>query len=112
MDKEKNDRVYFIKKIYVSHKFGGDQENVKIVEDKIRKLREKYPRYLFISPIHTFSYLYHETSYEEGLRMCLDLMKCCDEVFVIDDTYTASKGVVCEIMFTHEYNIPVYHVSI
>lgn len=109
---KKDNKINFIKKVYVSHGFSGKEENIKIVEDKIRKLREYAPDILFISPIHTFSYLYHETSYEEGLRMCLDLMKCCDEVFVIDDNYLDSKGVTCEIMFAHEYNIPVYHVNI
>ena len=112
MKKELNAKPIFARKIYVSHKFNGDQENIKIVENKIKTLRKEYPAYLFISPIHTFSYLYNETSYEEGLRMCLELMKCCDEVFVIDDNYLDSKGVVCELMFAHEYNIPVYHISI
>ena len=40
MDFKENRPVKFYKKIYISHGFGGKEENKKIVEDKIKKLRE------------------------------------------------------------------------
>ena len=110
MEKLENKPVRFDKKIYISHGFQGKQDNIRSIENKIKELRKEYPNYLFISPVHTFSYLYNDTEYIEGLEMCLFLMDSCDEVWMIDKNYLESKGVVSEIIYAHENDIPVYHI--
>lgn len=110
MEKLENKPVRFDKKIYISHGFQGKQDNIRSIEGKIKELRKEYPNYLFISPVHTFSYLYNDTEYIEGLEMCLCLMDSCDELWIIDKNYLESKGVVSEIIYAHENDIPVYHI--
>ena len=60
--------------VYVAHPYGADPENAAKVEDIIRDLVDKYPRYCFISPIHTFGFLYEDVDYEEGMEHCYTLL--------------------------------------
>ena len=94
--------------VYVSHPYGGDIHNKEIVEDLIKWLQKQYPTYLFVSPIHTFSFLYDETEYQQGLNMCLWLLDKCDEVWVFGDYYN-SVGCMSEIAYCQNNKIQ-YHI--
>ena len=43
--------------------------------------------------------------------MCLEIMKDCEEVWILDENYLESKGVISEIIYAHENDIPVYHIE-
>ena len=55
--------------IYCSHKFGGSLENAKAAELKIKRLQLADPDNTYISPIHTFGFMYNVLNYEDGLRV-------------------------------------------
>lgn len=92
--------------VYISHPYQGKVENVNHIESVIRNLRKEYPNYLFISPVHTFGWLYDDTEYNEGLKMTLFLLEtCADEMWVFGDWHN-STGVRAEIEYCKEYSIP------
>ena len=90
--------------IYCSHKFGGSLENAKAAELKIKKLQLENPSNTYISPIHTFGFMYNDMEYNMGLRLCLDLLAKCDAMVILSEE---SRGVKAEIKFCAENEIPV-----
>jgi len=89
--------------VYVAHPYGADPKNAAKVEDIIRDLVDKYPRYCFISPIHTFGFLYEDVDYEEGMEHCYTLLNICDEIWIYGD----SQGTRLEREFAELYGIPI-----
>lgn len=104
-----------MKLIYVSCKFGGNQERIELCETIVRKLvkrdrdRAIYDT-IYISPLHTFGYLYNDTSYEDGLNMCLELLRKCNVLYVIKD-FEDSRGCNNEIGFAKALNIPISYID-
>ena len=94
------------KMIYICHQFGGKSENKEKVESLIRQFVKDYPDYTFISPIHSFGFLYHDVSWEDGLIYCLDLLNKCDEMWTFGK-YSNTKGCMREKLFCDEYYIPI-----
>lgn len=100
-----------MKLIYVSCKFGGDERRIELCEKIIRELVQRdrrndiYDR-VYISPLHTFGYLYNDVSYSDGLDMCLEQLRRCDELYVIND-YGNSRGCNAEIGFAKALNMPI-----
>ena len=84
--------------IYISHPFGGKEDNKKKVEDIIHQLIHENPQHTYISPIHCFGFSYSDYSYEQGIDMCLKLLDVCDEMWVYGEWQT-SKG--CKIEVKH-----------
>lgn len=82
--------------IYISHPYGGKEENKEHVETIIKQLVWEHPNHLFISPIHALGFLYRDVEYKVGLNWCLELLDMCDEMWVFGD-YLESKGCVEEI---------------
>lgn len=99
------DKPQYENVVYIAHKFQNDPKNMKRVEDIILKLRELYPTYLFISPIHAFSFEYTSTDYQLGLNMCLFLLNKCDCMWVFDE-HSDSIGVQGEKAFCRKHKIP------
>lgn len=91
--------------VYISHPYGNNEKNQLLVGELIKKLVEEYPDYLFVSPIHSFSFLYSCTTYQKGLDMCLWLLHQCDEVWVFGD-YQDSVGCMAEIAYCKNHFIP------
>lgn len=91
--------------VYISHPYGNDEKNQLLVGELIKNLVEEYPDYLFVSPIHSFSFLYSCTTYQKGLDMCLWLLHQCDEVWVFGD-YQNSVGCMAEIAYCKNHSIP------
>lgn len=87
--------------IYISHPYGGKEENAREVEEIIKDLAERYPHNTYISPIHTFSFMYHSVPYQQGLDMCIELLKLCDMMYVYGD-HKNSKGCTAEIKYCKE----------
>lgn len=91
--------------VYISHPYGGEKENENKVAGIILELRKKHPDYLFISPIHCFSYEYQISDYETGISYCLWLLEKCDEMWVFGD-WKSSKGCNMEIEYCNMHGIP------
>ena len=95
--------------IYVSHKYENEKTNEEIVANRIREWQEMYPTFLFISPIHAFSFCYDNVDYYEGLNYCLFLLDtCCDELWYFGEI---SKGVGIEIEYCRQNGIPYINMS-
>ena len=91
--------------VYISHEFQNNPENVADIENIIKALQRKYPSYLFISPVHTFGFLYDEVDYKKGLDMSLFLLnEVADEMWYKPSE--TSKGVSAEITYCKEFGIP------
>lgn len=84
--------------VYISHPYGGKEENKKIVEDFIRQKQKKYKDVTFISPIHTFGWQYNEIDYVKGINDCLDLLSRCDAIITKRlDEVLDSRGCIIEV---------------
>ena len=90
--------LLYEKVVYISHPYGGCKRNERKVQKIINKLQIQYPKYLFLSPIHAFSYAYTKTDYEQGLNMCLWLLSKADEMWVYGD-WQNSRGCKAEVEF-------------
>ena len=91
--------------IYVAHPYSGKEENKKAVEEKIKKLVKKHPRHTFISPIHTFGYMYNWVKdYDQGMQMCLTLLRKCDMLILCED-WNSSRGCNTEFEFARRNGI-------
>jgi hypothetical protein len=106
------ERTEFKKKIYISHSYSGLEENKRDIEEKVKKLVKEYPNYVFISPVHTFSYLYDVYPYDTGIDICIELLKMCDEMWIIDKGFVNSKGVMVEREYCLCNRIPVKLIEI
>lgn len=106
------ERTEFIKKIYISHSYSGLEENKRDIEEKVKKLVKEYPNYVFISPVHTFDHLYDSYPYDTGIDLCIELLKMCDEMWIIDKGFVNSKGVMVEREYCLCNRIPVKLIEI
>ena len=96
-----------MKTIYISHPYGGKWLNKVKAGKIIRKLQAKYPFYVFVSPIHNFSFAnYKKTDYDLGMDWCLGLLSKCDEMWLCGD-WKSSKGCRLEYDFCIESQIKV-----
>lgn len=103
--------IEYEKSIYISHPYGGLKENEEKVAEIINNLIKEYPNYLFLSPIHTFSYAYNTVDYQTGINMCLWLLDICgDEMWVFGD-YNKSKGCNIEIGYCIARDIPIKYIK-
>ena len=95
--------------IYVAHPYNGKEENRKCVEEKIKKLVKKYPRHTFISPIHSFGFMYNWVDdYEQGMEMCIDLLGKCDGL-ILCEGWEDSQGCITEKNWVEKYmDIDIY----
>ena len=94
--------------VYVSHPYGGSEENKAKVEETVRKLSSKFPLDTYVSPIHTFGFMYKDVSYKHGMKMCLDLLDACDYMIVFG-SHKSSKGCRIEIRHAKKHRIPTYY---
>lgn len=106
------ERTEFKKKIYISHSYSGLKENKRDIEYKVKRLVKEYPNYVFISPVHTFGYLYDSCPYDTGIDLCIELLKMCDEMWIIDKGFVNSKGVMVEREYCLCNRIPVKLIEI
>jgi hypothetical protein len=91
--------------IYISHPYGGKEENKAKIEQIIKVYSQRYNGEVFISPVHSFGFLYDCLDYERGMELCLELLDRCDSMLVFGD-YESSRGCGIEIQFAKDNNIP------
>ena len=99
-------------RVYVSHNFGGLEYNRQNVELLLTNLVKKHAQGIklldvtLVSPIHALGFMYNLVPYEEGMRMCLDLLSTCD-MMIYQPAYDTSKGVKIEKDYCVKHNIRV-----
>lgn len=91
--------------VYVSHPSKNLPENTDRIAEIIKKLHSLYPDVLFVSPVHSFGFMYDEVSYNDGLDMCLWLLNKTDEMWVFGDWHN-SVGCCCEVAYCQNNGIP------
>ena len=110
---------------YVGGAFGGKAENKQLIEDKIREIIKNnweirahkgdlvYEKYVLpqnatlFSPVHSFSFLYDETSYLQGIEYCLSILDKCDGLILLNN-WENSRGANIEYGFAKGNNIPIF----
>lgn len=91
---------------YVSHEFGGDEENVKKTRQICRELAEQLPEVLFIPALSVTCRRYSKRHYAQDLGLLLDLESRCDVVLMTGD-WDNSTGCLAEYEFAKRTGIPV-----
>ena len=94
--------------IYCAHRFGGESYNKSFAEMKILELQKTDRANTYISPIHAFGFMYESLSYDEGMELCLSLLKRCDKLLVLSEE---SEGVRREIEFAEQNGIPIEKIE-
>ena len=97
------------KVIYISHDYGGREENKCHLEQELWRLNRMFPDYTFVSAVHCFGFQYHEMSYEAGMRHCLALLDLCDENWFVPG-HCSGRGCAIERKYSMEHRIPVKYV--
>ena len=91
--------------IYLSHPYGGKPENKQAIEVIAKRLVIEHPEHTYISPVHTFGFMYDLVDYQAGLDMCLDLLNACEYMYVYGN-HKDSRGCTAEIKYAQENGIP------
>lgn len=104
-------REHYNSIVYLSHPYGGKQENLSEINECQRLLTIMHPENLYLNPIAMFGSLYDCTTYEQGLNMTLllleelaDEMIICSSVFSND--WRSSKGCHTEVLYCDSRHIP------
>lgn len=95
---------------YVSHPYGGKEENKIKVEAFIRAKAKSDPKNVYISPIHAFGYLYNYVEYWIGITMCLELLLRCDAL-ILCPGWEQSAGCRAEKLYAEGHGIPIFYPS-
>lgn len=97
--------------IYVSHAFGGKQENLERAKKITHDLQIKDLDNTYICPILALSHLnYGELGFEEEMNLCIDILTGADKLIVASDFLT-SKGVQKEIDFANLVGMEVQYIE-
>ena len=100
--------------LYISHPFltnGNADDNKKAVDKILADLVLKYGKdYVFISPIHNYGTLDGQLNYDQGLSLCLDLLRKCDGIIMCGD-YFRSNGCKMELMNAIGWRKEIYKLE-
>lgn len=94
---------------YVSHRYGGDKENIENAKKITHDLQMKDLANCYICPLLTFSHLeYGELGYDDEMELCLDLLTCADRLIVASEI---SNGVQMEMDFAKLVKMEVFRLD-
>lgn len=94
---------------YVSHKFGGNYQNLERAKKITHDLQVKDLDNTYICPILALSHLdYGELGFEEEMNLCIDILTGADKLIVASDL---SKGVAREIDFANLVGMEVEYLA-
>jgi hypothetical protein len=100
-----------MKLIYIAHPFGGKQENVRRVEEVIKKLLVVFhDNYSFYSPLHATGFFYNELSYLDGMDHCFEALSRCDELWLCGN-WRESRGCNMEYGYAKAKGIPIKFIT-
>lgn len=90
--------------IYVAHPYGNLSSNKKSVELIIKELALRNPGTTFVSPIHSFGFMYQTVSYEDGMKFCYELLRHCGSA-IFCEGWEKSRGCKLEMEYCNKYGI-------
>lgn len=94
---------------YVSHKFGGNFQNLERAKKITHDLQVKDLDNTYICPILALSHLdYGELGFEEEMNLCIDILTGADKLIVASEL---SKGVAREIDFANLVGMEVEYLE-
>lgn len=94
---------------YVSHRFGGNIENLERAKKITHDLQVNDLENTYICPLLALSHLqYGEIDYDNKLEACIDILSVCDKLIVASDI---SKGVAKEIDFANLVGMEVEYLE-
>ena len=94
---------------YVSHRFGGDPDNMERAKKITHDLQLNDPENCYICPLLAFSHLrYSEIGYDEEMELCIDLLSVSDVLIIASDI---SDGVQKEIDFARMVGMEVIDLA-
>ena len=94
---------------YVSHAYGGKEENYNKAKQITHDLQVQRPQDCFVCPLMAFSHLqYGEMGYDYEMELCLDLLSICDGLIVASEI---SEGVRREIEFAKMVDMEVEYIE-
>jgi hypothetical protein len=100
--------------VYISHPFlthGDAQDNLNKVSHILADLVLKYKsNFVFISPIHNFGTLDGKLNYDDGLEICMDLLKHCDAIVMCGD-YIHSNGCMTELEYAIKNGLQIFKLE-
>ena len=95
--------------IYVSHAFGGNQENLERAKKITHDLQVADLENTYICPLLALSHLqYCEVGFDAEMDLCLDILSTCDKLIVAS---YISKGVEREIDFANLVGMEVEYLE-
>ena len=96
--------------IYVAHPYNNLVSNKRSVEMIIKELSLKNPSKVYVSPIHTFGFMYNTVSYEKGMYYCKSLLAECDSV-IFCKGWETSRGCKLEMEYCLEHGVRWEEIS-
>lgn len=88
-----------MKKIYLAHPYGGNQENIRKAGELAKALKEAHPDWNLFSPLHNFSWeTYDVGRYESQIADCITWLKVCDSVYFAEG-WEYSLGCMAEMVW-------------
>ncbi len=94
--------------VYVSHKFGGNPDNMERAKQITHDLQVKDPENCYICPLIAFSHLqYGEMGYGDEMELCIDLLSVSDKLIVASEI---SEGVQRELDFANLVGMEVEYL--
>lgn len=95
-----------MKKIYISHEFGGIYDNAKEIVDYIKQLISINRNAVYISPVLLYGCVYDTLPYQVSMDYCTEILKDCDMMITFGDK-SNSTGCMLEKEFCRLNNIKV-----
>ena len=94
---------------YVSHAYGGKEENYNRAKKITHDLQIARPQDCFLCPLLALSHLeYNEMDYDAQMEICFDLLSVCDVLIVASEL---SEGVRREIEFAKMVDMEVEYIE-
>jgi len=82
------------KLLYFSHPYSNKEENKVDIERCIQALYDNddiFNKFIIVSPVHCYGFMYENTEYNRGLQYCTDLLLKCDGMILVGN-YEESTG--------------------
>jgi len=93
-------------KVYVSCPYNGGEGDKKEVEKLIIKLICMHKDNIFISPVHTFSYLYDVIERIDMVKYRIELLKDCD-ILLLGLGWNKSEDCMIEYIWACEHGMNI-----
>ncbi|MBR2216489.1 MAG: DUF1937 family protein [Selenomonadaceae bacterium] len=99
-----------MKMIYISHPYSSDEQANKVKAHRLAaELAEAYPGIVFVNPLNAMSHTATANlSYETIVEQCVELMKRCDAVIMVDG-WDMSVGCSREFYSALAEGMIIYH---